>query len=106
MNNRIDKDTFGSSEKYHMLIYLTEKISMMDEKERNYISRVITDINATIKKSELIGDIGFRHYVLDLVKADFNRRIDRFIVDRYEYSVVSRLRNFLHAKVNHSKCGN
>jgi len=95
--------TFGSVKQYKMLDFLTEKISLMDEKHKNYISSVIQDINTTIKKTELITDVQFRYYVLDLISNDFNNRINEHIFDKYEEKIHTYLKNYLYAKIKNSK---
>ena len=99
----MDKATFGSINQYKMLEFLTEKISLMDEKNKNYISSVIQDINTILRKSELIGDIQFRSYLLDLIYNDLNERIETHIKGKYEEKITTYLQNFLNAKIKNSK---
>jgi hypothetical protein len=99
----MNKGTFGSVKQYKMLDFLTEKVSLMDEKNKNYISSVISDINSTVKKSELIEDIQFRNYLLSLIFSDFKNRINEHISNKYEEKVVTYLENYLYAKIKNSK---
>jgi hypothetical protein len=99
----MDKGTFGSINQYKMLEFLTEKISLMDDKYKNYISSVIQDINTTIKKSEIINDISFRNYVLDLIYKDFSLRIENHVEGKYEEKITTYLQNYLSAKIKNSK---
>lgn len=46
----MNKNTFGSVEKYKMLGFLVDNISPMEDKHRAYLSSVIGDINVTVKK--------------------------------------------------------
>lgn len=99
----MDKGTFGSINQYKMLEFLTEKISLMDEKNKNYISSVIQDINTILRKSELISDIKFRGYVLDLIHNNLNERIETHIKGKYEEKITTYLQNYLNAKIKNSK---
>lgn len=99
----MDKGTFGSINQYKMLEFLTEKISLMDEKKKNYISSVIQDINTILRKSELIGDIQFRGYVLDLIHNNLNERIKTHIKGKFEGKITTYLQNYLNAKIKNSK---
>jgi hypothetical protein len=99
----MDKGTFGSINQYKMLEFLTEKISLMDEKNKNYISYIIHDINTILRKSELIGDIQFRSYVLDLIHNNLNERIETHIKGKYEEKITTYLQNYLNAKIKNSK---
>jgi hypothetical protein len=99
----MEKNTFGSTDTYKMLEFLTEKISLMDEKNKNYISSVIQDINGLIKKSEQINDIWFNNYVLDLIHNNLNERIQTHIKGKYEEKITTYLQNYLNAKVKNSK---
>lgn len=99
----MDKGTFGSINQYKMLEFLTEKISLMDEKKKNYISSVIQDINEIIKKCEKIDDISFSNYVLDLIHKNLNERIETHINGKYEEKITTYLQNYLNAKIKNSK---
>ena len=99
----MDKGTFASVNQYKMLDFLTEKISLMDKKKKNYISSVIQDINTILRKSELIGDIQFRSYVLDLIYNNLNERIETHIKGKYEEKITTYLQNYLNAKIKNSK---
>ena len=99
----MDKGTFGSTNQYKMLEFLTEKISLMEDKHKNYLSHVIQDINATIRKCDLINDITFRNYVLDLIYKDFNIRIENHIKGKYEEKITTYFNNYLNAKIKNSK---
>ena len=78
----MDKRTFGSVEQYKMLEFLTEKISLMEDKYKNYLSTVIQDINIVIKKSNLIEDSDFKNYILDLINNDFSNRINNNVIHK------------------------
>jgi len=99
----MDKGTFGSTAQYKMLEFLTEKISLMEVKHKNYLSSVIQDINETIKKSEMINDISFRNYVLNLIKNDLSLRIENHIKGTYEEKITTYMENYLNAKIKKSK---
>lgn len=99
----MDKDTFGSINQYKMLEFLTEKISLMDEKNKNYISSVIQDFNTVIKKCDMIEDISFNNYVLDLICNNLNERIETHIKGKYEEKIATYLKNYLNAKIKNSK---
>lgn len=99
----MDKGTFGSINQYKMLEFLTEKISLMNEKKKNYISSVIQDINEIIKKCEKIEDISFNNYVLDLIHNNLNERIETYIKGKYEEKITTYLQNYLNAKIKNSK---
>lgn len=99
----MDKGTFGSIKQYKVLDFLTDKISLMDEKKKNRISSIISDINTIIKKSESITDIQFRNYLLDLIYKNFKTRIDEHILDKYEEKIYTHLVNYLYAKIKNSK---
>jgi hypothetical protein len=99
----MDKGTFGSINQYKMLEFLTEKISLMEVKHKNYLSSVIQDINQTIKKSEMINDISFRNYILDLIKNDLSLRIENHIKGKYEEKITTYMENYLNAKIKNSK---
>lgn len=99
----MNKETFGSSHQYKMLEFLTEKISSMDDKHRNYLSSVIEDINSITKKTEEIADIPFKNYVLNLIYVDLKKRIREHILNKYDKKIVSYLENYLHAKIKNTK---
>ena len=99
----MDKGTFGSINQYKMLEFLTEKISLMEVKHKNYLSSVIQDINQTIKKSEMINDISFKNYVLDLIYNDLSLRIENHIKGKYEEKIATYMENYLNAKIKNSK---
>lgn len=99
----MDKGTFGSNRDFKMLGFLTERISLMEKNDKNYLSSVIYDINSTIKKTEMISDIQFRNYILNLILSDFRSRIDNHISNKYEKKVCTYLENYLHAKIKSSK---
>jgi hypothetical protein len=99
----MDKGTYGSINQYKMLEFLTEKISLMEVKHKNYLSSVIQDINQTIKKSEMINDISFRNYILDLIKNDLSLRIENHIKGKYEEKITTYMENYLNAKIKNSK---
>ena len=99
----MDKGTFGSSEKYKMLDYLTEKIALMNDKQKKYISSLIQDINDITKKSNSITDKNFKNYTLELIHNDYSNRINKYIKERYEEKVFSYLMNYLNAKIKNAK---
>jgi hypothetical protein len=99
----MDKGTFGSIYQYKMLEFLTEKISLMEVKHKNYLSSVIQDINQKIKKCEMINDISFRNYVLDLIDNDLSLRIENHIKGKYEEKITTYMENYLNAKIKNSK---
>jgi hypothetical protein len=99
----MNKETFGSINKYKMLEFLTEKISLMEVKHKNYLSSVIQDINQTIKKCEMINDIYFRNYILDLIHNDLAIRIENHIKGKYEEKIATYMENYLNAKIINSK---
>ncbi len=86
-----------------MLEFLTEKISLMEVKHKNYLSFVIQDINQKIKKCEMINDISFRNYVLDLIDNDLSLRIENHIKGKYEEKITTYMENYLNAKIKNSK---
>ncbi len=99
----MDKGTFGSNEQYKMLDYLTEKIALMDDKQKKYISSLIQDINNITKKSNSITDKNFKNYTLDLIHNDYSIRINKFIGERYEEKIYTYLMNYLNAKIKNAK---
>jgi hypothetical protein len=99
----MDKETFGPTNQYKMLDFLTKKISLMDDKHKIYISSVIQDINTTIKKCEVINDISFRNYVLDLVHNNFKLRVENHIKGKYEEKITTYLENYISAKIKNTK---
>ncbi len=99
----MNKETFGSIKQYKMLDCLIDRISLIEDKDKNYISSVIHDINKTIKNTELINDIKFRNYVLDLIYKDFKNRINEHILNKYEDKIFTYLENYLYAKIKNSK---
>ncbi len=99
----MDNQTFGSTTKYKMLEFLTEKMLLMEDRKRNYISSVINDINISINKCNLINDITFKNYVLDLIHNDFKIRIENHVKGKYEEKITTYLNNYLNAKIKNSK---
>lgn len=95
--------TFGSHEQYKMLDYLTEKIALMDNKQKKYISSLIQDINDITKKSNSITDKKFKNYTLDLIHNDYSNRINKYIGERYDVNIFSYLMNYLNAKIKNAK---
>jgi hypothetical protein len=97
------KGTFGSAEKYKMLEFLTEKIGLMDDKHKNYLSSVIQGFNLVVKKCKCIMDISLKRYVLDLIYDDYIRRIDEHMSSKCEEKVITYLKNYIHAKIKDAK---
>lgn len=92
-------NTFGSPEKYSMLIYVSEKIDAMGKNQKEYLSSFINDFNYTYRRIEKLDlDITFKKYLVSTIKADYARRTDE-LFDKYEYEVVTRIKNFIHAKL-------
>lgn len=97
------KETFGSIYQFPMLEFLTEKISLMNEKDKKYICSVIHDINLSMKKSQQIEDVSFKTYILDLIHEDFNQKIKNYIEKKHRYKITTYLLNYLNAKIKHEK---
>lgn len=99
----MDSETYGSTIQYKMLEFLVEKVSLMDAKDKGYISSLIQDMNTTIKKCELIAVDDFRKYVLDLIHRDFIQRIETSIKPKYEEKITTYMECFLNAKIKNEK---
>jgi hypothetical protein len=99
----MDKGTFGSCDQYRMLEFLTEKISLMEVKSKNYLSSVIQDINNIVKKTNTIEDGEFKNYVLELIDIDLSNRINNHVKNKYEEKIFSYLMNYLNAKIKNAK---
>ena len=99
----MDKGTFGSPEKYKSLDFLNEKIGEMDTKDRKHLLVVINNFNNTIKKFENVDDYDFKSYLLKLVHQDYLKRIDTFLVEKYDKKIISHLKTFLSSKIKNSK---
>jgi hypothetical protein len=102
-NKNMNRETFGSVINYKMLDFLTEKISLLDDKHKNYISSVITDFNLIVKKSDIITDLSYKNYILDLIHNDFKKRINENILNEYDEKIVTYLKNYFYAKIKNSK---
>lgn len=98
----MDKDTFGSIEQYKMLDFLRQKISLMNNKDKRYISTLILRFNSIIKKSESINDILFKSYILDLIHQNFMKKINNN-KSKYDEKVISYLKNYIKAKIKNAK---
>ena len=94
---------FGSIEKYKMLEYLTEKISVMDGKHRKYLSSVIIDINTMIKKTNIIEDKSFKIFTLTLIEKHLSERLETNIKSKYDAKIFTYLVNYLKAKIKNTK---
>jgi len=97
----MDIGTFGSAKQYKMLEFLTEKISVMDEKYSRYISSLITKINIAIKKTDSITDPQFKIYVLSLISTDLKNKINKVNYDP-DGRIKTYLLNYLNAKIRNS----
>jgi hypothetical protein len=98
----MEKETFGSTNQYKMLDYLTEQISVMHPRRKSYICSVIANFNLAIKKTSLINDKLFRNYLIDLIHNDYKEKINEFMVDKYDEKVITYLINYFKAKKNNS----
>ena len=96
----MNSNTFGSSEQYKMLEFLTEKINELDDNRKNYISSLIHDINSNIKKSKDILDEDFKHYVLKIIRNDIISHIDENLSGKYDKKIITYLKNYVYAKTN------
>lgn len=90
--------TFGSIEKYKMLEFLTNQISLLNNREREYISSVIIDFNTLVKKSDMIKDKSFKNYILDLIHNDFLTKTTNHLEKVYSKDIVTHLKNYFFCK--------
>lgn len=93
----MDKNTFGDSEKYKSLIFITERISELEKNDKAYISKFISDFN------KLVNDIiviGYEEYVLKLIKQDYLMRVENL---KYDYKLKAYLKNYINAKIKNYK---
>ena len=97
----MEKTSFGSVEKYKMLNVLTREISLMEKNKKEYISYFIHNyINKTIKECEQeVKNQSLKRYFLKLIHNDLNDRIDKHIENKYEPHIVTRLKNYLSARI-------
>ena len=98
----MDKGTFGSSSEYKTLEFLTEKIEIMDEKKKTYISRFISDINKLSSQLKYIRDDKVKNYIVKLIKDAYNKRTDD-LLEKYDEKIVSYLKNYIKAKLKNIK---
>lgn len=89
----MEKNTFGDSDKYKMLIFITEKINELERNEKEYISKFISDFNKLIKDIKIIY---YENYVLKLIENDYLQRIENF---NYDDKLKTYLKNYIKAKI-------
>lgn len=93
----MDKNAFGSCEKYEMLERLTEQISVLGDNKRKYIIGFISNFNILIKKANEIKETRFRRHVLKLIKQEYDNKTDE-LFEKYDTIIVTYLKNFITAK--------
>lgn len=93
----MNKSTFGSPAQYKMLEFLTEKISELSRSPKGYMMKFITNFNKIIKEVRTTEDVELRNYLVNLIRNDYNSKIDNFIFE-YDINIITYLKNYIHAR--------
>lgn len=93
----MNKNTFGNSDKYKMLIFLTEGINQLDLNKKQYLSNFIHHFNKIVNSLQ---NAKHRDYLVKLIKNDYNKRIDEMIID---LKLKSYMKNYINAKINNNE---
>jgi hypothetical protein len=97
----MDINTFDSSEKYKSLIYISEEITKYPLKYRG-LSRLLYSFNRKVKYISTIKDIETRKFTLDILRDFYIEKVNSSS-EKYDISVLSRVENFIKAKINNNK---
>jgi len=100
----MDINTFDSSEKYKSLIYINDKFTESPEKFKS-LSKLLTKFNKQIKYISTIENIETKKFTLDLLKEFYCNKIAT-LQNKYDVEILSRITNFIKAKINNNKNGN
>ena len=74
----INKNTFGNTEKYKMLNFITEKFDELDSNKKAYISKFLSDFNKLINNIKISE---YEKYILSLIQNDYLIRIENLEYD-------------------------
>lgn len=89
----IDKNTFGNTEKYKMLIYITEKFDELDLNKKAHFSKFISDFNKLINNIKISK---YDNYILSLIQNDYLMRVENL---EYDNKLKTYLKNYIKAKI-------
>lgn len=93
------EDTFGDTEQFKMLPFLTEKISELDNPNRKtYLSNFIIEFNKFINEFKTINNTTFRNKLLDLTHDTYINKTN-YLIGKYEGKIITYLRNYIKAKI-------
>lgn len=100
----MNTNTFGSDKVYKMLPFLTEKIDLLEDNKKAYISSFIQDFNLVMKNfDELVwGEIWFKNYLLELMSKDYVVKVENF-EHKYDSKIISYLKNYINARIGNSR---
>lgn len=96
----MDVNTFGDSKQYKMLEYLTEKIDLLDDKDKKYLSTKIIEFNNLMNQLLSVTEPKLKNYLLKLILKDYLKRIDGF---KYDDKVISYLNNYIKARIKNAQ---
>ncbi len=94
----MDFNTFGDSDRFKMLVGLTDLVFKQKDSRRAYLSSFIGDFNAVCLQIAVIDNIRFRKYVIRLTREDYERRVEE-MKPKFELPLVTHLDNFIKAKL-------
>ncbi len=95
----MEKNTFGSSDKIKSLVFLTEKIDLLDKNKKGYVSSLINDFNRVVKETnQHVKNTQLKKYFFKLILHDFESKLDK-MKSSYDKNIISYLRNFFVTKL-------
>lgn len=72
-------NTFGSEEKFKMLVCVNKNIDFLPQKRRNYISKILTNLNEVCNEFGTIKDNRIADYTLKSLKKDYDEKLNSLI---------------------------
>ncbi len=106
-------ETFSSSQVYKTLPFITDRLNELPEKDKHRFSKFLHSFNIAylqLKKMEAdnyfeasifcTGCVPYNlHYFSRFVLDDYMKRLDAPIFQKYDPTLISYIRNFLHTKI-------
>jgi len=99
----MNKEIFGSTKKYKMLDYLTEKIRELGRNKKVYLITFINEFNQLINNVDKnITNVELKNYTLELVHRDYKQQTDK-LFEKYDKKIVTYLKGYINGRIKNSK---
>jgi hypothetical protein len=100
--NKIVEDSFECPKKYKTLVYICEKLSLMDRYNRRRICSFIDGFNRITLGLHTMTDISMFNYTKKCIREDYKRRLNELDNQGYDEVFLSYLRNFIYTKLKNT----